>query len=97
MSFELHSEKKIGYKRLSDADLGQSEASRQTHIGLSQSVFAYLPDKCEQDDCMLLYEDSVVHLPFYFDRILRQNGKNNPQNSCYTSNNHKLVFDLVWS
>ena len=75
MSFELHSEKKIGYKRLSDADLGQSEASRQTHIGLSQSVFAYLPDKCEQDDCMLLYEDSVEHLPFYFDRILRQNGK----------------------
>ena len=74
MALELHGEQKIGYKRLSDADLGRIDASRQTHIGLSQSVFTYLPDKCEQDDCMLLYEDSIEHLPFYFDRILRQNG-----------------------
>ena len=74
MALELHSEQRIGYKHLFDADLGRSDASRQTHIGLSQSVFTYLPDKCEQDDCMLLYENSIEHLPFYFDRILRQNG-----------------------
>lgn len=75
MALELHGEQKIGYKRLSDADLGRSEASRQTHIGLSQKVFTYLQDKCEQDDCLLLYENSIEHLPFYFDRILRKSGK----------------------
>ena len=74
MAFKLHSEQRIGYKCLSDADLGRSEASRQTHIGLSQNVFTYLPDKCEQDDCMLLCGDTVEHLPFFFDRIHRENG-----------------------
>ncbi len=74
MAFELHRENRIGYKRLTDADLGKSNKSGQTHIGLSQKVFTYLPNECNYDDCMLLYEASVVHLPFYFDRIQRKNG-----------------------
>ena len=34
MFFTLHPERKIGYKKLSEADLGLSLDSHQTHIGL---------------------------------------------------------------
>ena len=36
--FELHDEKIIGYKALTDADLGRSITSHQTHIGLFDDV-----------------------------------------------------------
>ena len=34
MFFEVHSEKKIGFKKLSPNDLGLKESGHQTHIGL---------------------------------------------------------------
>lgn len=34
MFFNIHEEKKIGLKKLSEADLGKKETSNQTDIGL---------------------------------------------------------------
>lgn len=74
MALELHNEQRIGYKPLSDADLGKSKKSGQTHIGLCKKVFTYLPNEYTNNDCILLYDKSIEHLPFYFDRIQRQDG-----------------------
>ena len=74
MALELHSEQRIGYKPLSNADLGKSKKSGQTHIGLCQKVFTYLPNEYSYSDCILQYDNSIEHLPFYFDRIQRKDG-----------------------
>lgn len=74
MFFELHSEKKIAYKHLTDADLGRSLTSNQTHIGLFGDVFTYLPNSFEIDDSMLIYNDSVEILSLNFDRIQNPDG-----------------------
>lgn len=74
MFFELHEEKKIAYKELTDADLGRSITSNQTHIGLFGDVFTYLPNSFQVDDCMLIYNDTVEFLPLNFDRIENPDG-----------------------
>ena len=74
MFFELHNEKKIAYKHLTDADLGRSTTSNQTHIGLFGDVFTYLPNSFEIEDCMLIYDNSVEFLSLNFDRILNPDG-----------------------
>lgn len=74
MFFKLHEENKIAYKQLTDADLGRSETSNQTHIGLFGDVFTYLPNSFDIDDCMLIYENSVEFLPLNFNRIQNPDG-----------------------
>ncbi len=74
MFFELHDEKKIAYKHLTDADLGRQSTSHQTHIGLFGDVFTYLPNSFEVDDSMLIYDNTVEFLPLNFNRILNPDG-----------------------
>ena len=45
MFFELHEENRIGCKLLTDADLGISSSSHQTHIGLSGQVLQFFQTK----------------------------------------------------
>ena len=56
MFFKLHSENRIGYKQLTDADLGRSPTSNQTHIGLFGDVFTFLPNDIEIDDAMVIFD-----------------------------------------
>ena len=75
MFFELHDEKKIGYKRLSAADLGTSVTSNQTHIGLSQSVLTFLSDRDEiGEDSIFIYGENFTYIDAYFDRIENPDG-----------------------
>lgn len=74
MFFELHNEKIIAYKQLTDADLGRSKTSKQTHIGLFGDVFTYLPDSFEIEDSMLIYNNTVNFFPLSFDRIKNPDG-----------------------
>lgn len=74
MFFELHNEKVIGYKQLTDADLGRSKTSNQTHIGLFGDVFTYLPNSFEVEDSMLIYNNIVEFLPLNFNRIENPDG-----------------------
>ena len=74
MFFTIHDERKIGYKCLTDADLGRSHTSHQTHIGLFDDVLTFLPNSAEIDDAMLIYKNKCAIIPVLFDRIKNPNG-----------------------
>lgn len=75
MFFELNDEYRIGYKLLSKADLGASGRSNQTHIGLSEGVLTFLPNRNKViENSILIYEDSFEFIDTYFDRIERPDG-----------------------
>lgn len=69
MFFELHDENRIGYKALTDPDLGRSPTSHQTHIGLFDDVLTYLPNHIEIYDAMMIYNDVIETMFVYFGRI----------------------------
>lgn len=73
MFFELHDENRIGYKQLTDADLGRSPRSHQTHIGLFDDVLTFLPNQIEIPDAMVIFNDDVELLTASFDRIENPN------------------------
>jgi len=74
MRFELHGENKIGYKSLSDADLGIS-VGNTTHIALYDDILTFLPNRTSiGDDAMFIYNDNLDILPVFFDRIKNPNG-----------------------
>ena len=74
MFFKMHKEGVIGYKDLTDADLGRSESTNQTHIGLFGDVLQFLPNNTIIMDALVIYDDQYYVLPVYFDRIKRANG-----------------------
>lgn len=74
MFFKLHSEGKIGFKQLTDADLGRAKG-RTTHIGLFGDILTFLPDKDYEEDAMFLYKNKSEILPISFDRINRKSGR----------------------
>ncbi|MDE6605461.1 MAG: DUF3883 domain-containing protein [Clostridia bacterium] len=69
MFFKLHDENRIGYKELTDADLGRSTTSHQTHIGLFDDVLTFLPNNASIDDSMMIYDNNIDYLSLNFDRI----------------------------
>ena len=56
MFFEIHSEEKIAFKRLSDADLKRSPLTNQTHIGLSIDSLTFMQDNKMEYNAMLIYD-----------------------------------------
>ena len=78
MFFELHEERRIGYKLLSESDLGITDTSNQTHIGLSSKVLTFLSDRgVIGEDSIFIYDDQFVYLDAHFDRIERESGEFN--------------------
>lgn len=73
MFFFFDIEKRIGLKKLSNADLGTSDTSRQTHIGLYNEVLQFLGDNVVTT-AMLVYGDYCQMLDCYFDRIENPDG-----------------------
>jgi len=75
MFFNLHEEHKIGFKKLSQADLGANETSHQTHIGLYENILDFLPNKgdCVQT-AMLIYDEYCDIVSCRFNRILTPQG-----------------------
>lgn len=63
MFFFFDIEKRIGLKKLSNADLGTSDTSRQTHIGLYNDVLQFLGDNVVMT-AMLVYGDSLLSTRF---------------------------------
>ncbi len=73
--FKLHREKIIGYKALTDADLGKSRTSHQTHIGLFDDVLTFLPNQPNiEDTAMFIYNSKANILSLNFDRIENKDG-----------------------
>lgn len=73
MFFKLHKEHRIGYKKLSQADLGTG-ISHQTHIGLYENVLNFLPNSDVVQTAMLIYDNYCDIIDCYFDRIENPNG-----------------------
>lgn len=69
MFFELHSENRIGFKELTNPDLGRQKSSHQTHIGLFDDVLTFLPNNIEIDDSMVIYDGNIELMSLNFDRI----------------------------
>ncbi len=74
MFFKLHSEGKIGYKQLSQAELKRTKGGT-THIGLFGDILTFLPNNNYEEDAMFLYNKTSESLLFSFDRINRNSGK----------------------
>ena len=73
MFFRIHNEQKIGFKKLSSADLGLNETSHQTHIGLYEKMLDFLND-ADTTDAILIYEGYCDVLGCDFDRIQNPDG-----------------------
>lgn len=73
--FKLHNEKIIGFKALTDADLGKSQTSHQTHIGLFDDVLTFMPNQpIIEDSAMFIYNSQADILSLNFDRIENKDG-----------------------
>lgn len=88
--FFFNNEKRIGFKKLSAADLGLSNTSHQSHIGLYEGVLNFLENTDVVKSAMLIYGDYCDILDCSFDRIENPNGSyrspkirigNDPDNS----------------
>lgn len=73
MFFKLHDEKKIWFKKLSEADLGLG-TSHQTHIGLYGDIFTFLHDTQVESPAFLIYNNNIDIVDCYFDRIKNLDG-----------------------
>lgn len=74
MFFKAHQEGKIGYKQLTDADLGNAKGNT-SHIGLFSDILQFLPNKDFEDTSMFIYNSECIPLGFSFDRIQRMDGR----------------------
>ena len=110
--FLFNDEKRIGFKKLSRADLGFSSSSNQTHIGLYEGVLNFLDDTDVIKSAMLLYDNYCDILDCSFDRIENPDGTyrspkirigNNPNNSVvskirdFTKEDSNVDWYLAWS
>ena len=95
MFFELHEENRIGYKELSDADLGRSENSRQTHIGLFDDVLTFLPNSSVIKDAMVIYNNKAIKLTLHFDRIQNPDGSYRSPKIRSGSRNEESVLSFI--
>ncbi len=75
MFFQIHPENRIGFKRLSPPDLGQSGSSNQTHIGLYENVLTFLPDTHIEKAAILIYNNYCDILSCEYGKITRKSGK----------------------
>lgn len=66
----LYKEYAIGIKKLSEAELDrESSPSGQTHIGLSEKVFTFLPNTPKQVDGILVFNKSCTMVECAFSKI----------------------------
>lgn len=73
MFFKLYQNTNIGFKLLSDADLGASDGN-QTHIGLLDNTFGFITDNFHYSLAQLIYEDTSKELISLLNFIKNPNG-----------------------
>ena len=80
MLFDIHSESKIAFKKLTDADLHRSEKSHQTHIGLSNKSLTFMADNKTEYSAMLIYNSYCDIVQCEVGKITRQSGRQDAPN-----------------
>lgn len=87
-------ENRIGLKKLSDADLGRSATSNQTHIGLYNDVLTFLGNNVVTS-AMLIHENYCQLLDCYFGRIENPDGTfRSPKIRLGTNDSDSLVHEI---
>lgn len=71
---QVHRDSVIGIKKLSEADLGTSLTSNQTHIGLFDGTLSFLIGEHQTIDSQLIYQNRVFDLLSLLDYIENQDG-----------------------
>ena len=71
--FEINIDGKIGYKKLSDADLGRG-TSHQTHIGLFDDTLEFLTDYHRRATSKFIFENTTKELICLLDFIINPDG-----------------------
>ena len=94
MDFKINKENTLGYKELTDADLGRSATSHQTHIALFQDVLTFLDNHKEIDDSFLIYDNVYKTLPTYFDRIENPDGSFRSPKIKTGNSKNSVVFEI---
>ncbi len=74
MFFKAHNEGRIGYKQLTDADLGRGTTTHQTHIGLFDDILTFLYDREVEEEAMLIFKNNSDMVDCFFDRIENPDG-----------------------
>lgn len=74
MFFKAHPEGRIGYKQISEAELGQKSSSHQTHIGLFDDILTFLQNQEVEERAMFIYNNTCDIVDCYFDRIENPDG-----------------------
>ena len=74
MISETPSNNSIGIKKLSDADLGLSATSNQTHIGLFAETLEFIDSNHVVVSSQLIYSDRSTELLAFFDNIKNPDG-----------------------
>jgi len=95
MFFKLHKEGKIGYKKLTNADLGRG-TSHQTHIGLYGDIFTFLNDSEVEEQSMLIYNNNADLVDCYFDRIENPDGTFRSPKIRKGDKNAVSVVTIIW-
>lgn len=95
MFFEVHSEKKIGFKKLSPNDLGLKESGHQTHIGLYQHILDFLPDNHVEKAAILIYGDYCEILNCDYGKINRSTGKFDAPNIKSGARNERTIVNQI--
>lgn len=92
--FKFNKEKRLGFKKLTEADLGLS-TSHQTHIGLYEGVFTFLQDSDVVKSGMLIYNDYCEVLDCSFDRIQNPDGSfRSPKIKIGSDSNNSIVAKI---
>ena len=74
--YKIHGNSKVGYKKLTDADLGiRGGSSHQTHIGLHETSLDYLKNFRRNFISPFIYEDKSKELLCLLTFIERSNGR----------------------
>lgn len=74
MFFKTHPEGVIGYKKLSDPDLGRKSTSHMTHIGLYDDILTFLPNQNFESVAKFIYSEEITDVGFTFGRIENKDG-----------------------
>ena len=92
--FEINRQSKIGYKKLSEADLGIGTSSHQTHIGLFGDTLEFVNEVHKTASAKLIYQNTAKEFVCLLDLIKNPDGSyRSPK--IRKGENHELQVDGV--
>jgi len=73
MFYKLHKETNIGYKKITDAELGLTDGGT-THIGLLQNTLEFIPNYHQESPAQLIYDNNIIEVIDFLDPIENPDG-----------------------